>query len=382
MIYLDHNATTPIDPRVAEKLAELYGRPWANASSQHRAGMRSRAALDEAGDQVLRLLGGRMRGMESDRLVWTSGGTEANNLALLGLAGQPPGRVILSAIEHPSVLAAAEQLAGRGFTVRSLRCGRDGVVDLGHLDELLGESGPPVRVVSLMLGNNETGALQPVAEVAERGHAAGAWVHTDAVQVVGKAPLDFAALGVDALSLTAHKFHGPRGVGALMLRRRATLTPTLPGGFQQEGLRGGTEPIELALGLAFALDLAIAELPSRSTRMAELRDRLEQRLTAEIPAAEVHARNAPRLPHTTNVAFPPADRQRLLLSLDATGVACSTGSACQSGSSEPSHVLTAMGVSREQLGSSLRLSLGAGTTADEIDAAADAITAAYRRLTP
>lgn len=373
-IYLDHNATTPLLPEVAATMAACQAAAHGNPASQHRAGRRARQLLDEARDRIGRLLGARMDGHEQGRVVLTSGGTEANNLAMFGLAAAGPDReIIVSLIEHPSVLGPAEQLERLGWRVHRLGVSRDGVVDLGELAELLSER---TRLVSIMLGNNETGALQPVAEAATLCQAAGVPLHTDAVQVAGKLPIDFQALGVAAMSVSAHKLHGPVGSGALIVRHDAVLAPQLFGGFQQESLRPGTENLVAAVGFSAALAAWQRETDARRQRLASLRDRLERRLAAGFPGLVVNAAGAPRLPHTSNLAFPGLDRQALLMALDLAGVACSTGSACASGSSEPSHVLQAMGVPAEILGSSLRFSLGATTTEAEIDAAAERILAA------
>jgi cysteine desulfurase len=333
-------------------------------------------------------------GIRADALLFTSGATEANNLALLGLAGSPPARVIISSIEHPSVAGPAEELERRGFTLERLRVSRDGVVDVEHLRELLAEqpAAPmfPVetRLVSVMLGNNETGVLQPVQQLAALCRAANVPLHTDATQVVGKLPVDFRALGASALAFSGHKFHGPPGIGGLLLhadllhgdklhgglRSGPPLQPLHFGGFQQAGLRPGTEAVAPAAALHAALEIFHAEAAERGQRMAALRDRFEALLRAELPNIEIHGARVPRLPHTSGIAFPGLDRQALQMALDLAGVACSTGSACASGSSEPSPVLLAMGCERAQIEGSLRFSLGAFTTADEVNQAARRIS--------
>lgn len=365
-IYLDNNSTTRIDPRVADAIHECLRAGYGNPASQHRLGRQSRRVLEQARDTVGRILGCHLSDIHADRVVFTSGGTEANNLALLGLAGHPPGRVIVSAIEHPSVSGPAEQLARLGFDVRRVRVSRDGVVQIDHLRELLNQD---TRLVSVMLANNETGVLQPVAEMAEICGQAGVSMHTDAVQVVGKLPVHFRRLGVTALSLAGHKFHGPRGIGALVVRSDVKLSPQLFGGFQQEGLRPGTESVALAVGLSRALELWEQESESRQQRMAALRDRLEHGIRAEVPDVVINGSSAVRLPHTINLSFPGVDRQALLMALDLAGIACSAGSACASGSSEPSPVLLAMGLPPEITVGAIRISLGADSTAEEIQQA-------------
>lgn len=363
-INLDHNATTPIDPRVREALDAAAQAQYANPASQHAAGRRARHVLEEARERIADLLGARQPGV---RVLLTSGGTEANNLALFGLAGNAPGRIVMSAIEHPSVLETAIQLERRSWQVERVGVSADGVVDL---DQLRAALTTPARLVGLMWGNNETGVLQPIAEAIQLCRAAGVLFHTDAVQVVGKLPVDFDGLGASALSLAAHKFHGPRGIGALVVNAGAPLESVLWGGFQQHGLRPGTESVELAVAMCRALELWAAEADARRDRMATLRARFESLLCAERPTLVVNGGRAERLPHTSNLSFVGLDRQELFVALDLAGVQCSTGSACASGSSEPSPVLQAMGLAEPIVGSALRFSLGAGTTAADIDEAA------------
>jgi cysteine desulfurase len=328
--------------------------------------------LEQARDEIGRILGARLSGPQPDRILLTSGGTEANNLALLGLAGghyssQAPGEIIVSAIEHPSVSAPAALLERRGWTVRRLGVTGAGVVDAQALDDALDSR---TRLVSVMLANNETGVLQPVAEFARRSAALGVPVHTDAAQMVGKLPVDFGALDVAMMSVAAHKFHGPIGIGALVVRGDIEIEPLLFGGFQQDGLRPGTESVALAVGMHAALAAWERDAASRAARMAALRDRLEVGIARSFAGTTiVNGAAASRLPHTSNLALVGLDRQALLMALDQAGVACSTGSACASGSSEPSAVLKAMGCSDEVLAGSLRFSLGATTTAEEIDEA-------------
>lgn len=382
LIYLDHNATTPLLPEVAAAMTACQAAAHGNPASQHRAGRRARQIQDEARETIGRLLGARLDGREPDRVIFTSGGTEANNLALFGLssAASPasaPLEIIVSAIEHPSVLGPAEHLERQGWRVHRLGVSRDGVIDLAELGDQIN---PRTRLVSIMLGNNETGAIQPVAEVAEICRAAGVPLHTDAVQVAGKLPVDFQRLGVAAMTVSAHKLHGPVGVGALIVRHGVSLAPQLFGGFQQESLRPGTENLVGVVGFCRALKMWHREADSRRARLEGLRDRLEKLLTAGFPGLVINAQRAVRLPHTANLAFPGLDRQALLMALDLAGVACSTGSACASGSSEPSHVLRAMGVPADVLAGSLRFSLAATTGEGEIDEAAQRILAVCARL--
>ncbi len=383
VVYLDHNATTPLLPEVARAMAECQAECFANPASQHQLGRRSRQALEQAREATGEILGARMSGRQPDRVIFTSGGTEANNLALLGLAGADnvhaaPGEAIISAIEHPSVSAAAEVLERRGWMVRRLGVTPNGVVDLAGLDVLLSEK---TRFVSVMLANNETGVLQPVAEIAARCATLGVPLHIDAAQAIGKVPVDFRALGVAAMTVAAHKFHGPLGVGALVVRDEVQLAPHLHGGSQQGGIRPGTEATALAVGLRAALAAWLRETRPRSERMRTLRDRLEAALVANFTGeVAIHGQQAPRLPNTSNIALLGLDRQALLMALDLAGVACSTGSACASGSSEPSRVLSAMGRSGAALSGALRFSLGATTTSDEVDTAIERIVGVGNRL--
>jgi len=377
MINLDHNATTAIHPEVVQAMADCYLAGYGNAASSHQHGRRARQVLEDAREGIGRLVGADMLGLQADRVILTSGGTEANNLALCGLVGTQPGRVIISAVEHPSVVGPAEQLAQRGFDVCRVRVDSSGVIDQAHFDSLLT---PATRLVSVMLANNETGVLQPIEALAGRCRAAGVPFHTDAVQGVGKIRVHFRQLQVTALTLTGHKFHGPRGIGALVIRRSAQLAPILFGGFQQSGLRPGTEPVELAVGLHHALQVWQRDAETRTARMAALRDRFEQLLRDAGVGVVVNSVGAPRLPHTSNVAFPGLNCQAVHMALDMMGVSCSIGSACASGSTEPSAVLQAMQLPADIVDSSLRFSLGAFTTRQDIDTAAARIIQAVRRL--
>ena len=377
MIYLDNNATTCIDPVVAEAITRCWRDLAGNPSSQHQFGRRARRCLEESREKIARLLGANTSGMRADRLVFTSGGTESNNLALRGLAGKPTGKVITSAIEHPSVAATAEQLARTGFERIELPTGKDGTVQVAALADLLDNT---TRLVSVMLANHETGVIQPIRSVAGTCLAAGVPLHTDAVQAVAKIPVDFHGLGVAAMSVSAHKFHGPVGIGALLVRHDIPLEPILYGGFQQQGLRAGTESVALAVGMSQAIELWHQEGQHRQNHMHDLRVRLETKLQQEVPQLQILGAAAERVPHTICAAFPGIDRQAFVMALDLAGVACSTGSACASGSSEPSPVLQAMGVSMVLIECSVRFSLSVQTTASDIDQSADCITRIYQDL--
>lgn len=376
-IYLDYNATTPLLPEVVDAMASWANSGPANPASQHRFGRRARQRIEDCREKIGRILGADVDSRHADRVLFTSGGTEANNLALTGLGDRRAGCVVLSAIEHPSVAEVADHLATTGQTIERLAVNRDGVVQLDRLDDLLARG---VRIVSLMLGNNETGVLQPVAEAAARCAAAGVPLHSDAVQAVGKIPVHFRQLGVAAMSVSAHKFHGPAGIGALVVADGADLLPSFYGGHQQQGLRPGTEPVMLVVGMCAALEAWQRDSDERAGQLRTLRDQFERSLLAVCPAAVVHAANAPRLPHTSCVAFPGVDRQAMVIALDLAGVACSTGSACSSGSSEPSPVLRAMGLPEDQIAGSLRFSFGLGTTSSEVATAVGRISQVYKDL--
>jgi cysteine desulfurase len=383
-IYLDHNSTTPLLPQVAEALAAYDANHFGNPSSQHQIGRRARQTLENARHEVGRILGASMSGREPDRVIFTSCGTEANNLVLLGLAriydqDAPPGEAIVSSIEHHSIVGAVEVLERRGWRIHRLGVTPDGVVDISRLDEWLTEK---TRFVSVMLANNETGVVQPVAEIATRCESLGVPMHTDAAQMIGKLPVDFRALGVSAMTVAPHKFHGPIGTGALVVRHDLPVEPLLRGGFQQEAMRPGTEAVGLAVGMHAALAAWQSEGPQRTERLQTLRDRLLEGLAAGFDGElVVNGQRAARLPNTANVAFVGLERQALLMALDLAGVACSTGSACASGSSEPSPVLSAMGCSKPVLTGSLRFSLGATTTSDDIEQAIARITGVCSRMT-
>jgi cysteine desulfurase len=371
LIYLDHNATTPIDPRVVEAMAAAWKDIGANPASQHAAGRKARRVLEECREGILMLLGGKTGGMEADRLIFTSGGTEANNLVLFGVGGDGKG-VATSQIEHPSISSAADELARRGTQVVKLPVTRDGTIDIDAFQSQIPNPKSQIvpRLVSLMLANNETGVIQPVKELATICQTNNIPMHTDAVQAVGKIPVSFRDLGVSAMTVAPHKFHGPLGIGALIVRHDLQLQPLLFGGFQQAALRPGTECVALAVGFFSALKLFHDEAAEREQRITALRDQLEQLLLHGAPGAVVIGANVPRLPTTTNIAFPGINRQALVMALDLAGIACSTGSACASGSSEPSPVLLAMGLEKSLMEGSIRLSLGAFTTAGDVEEAA------------
>lgn len=378
-IYLDHNATTPVRPEVVEAISRCYRDVCGNPASQHRTGQHARKILEDAREGIAEILGANLNGRQPDRVVFTGGATEANNLAVLGMAqaaGKGPGQLIVSSVEHASVLEPAEHLLEQGWQLDTLPVTPDGVVRVDYLDRLVT---PQTSLISVILGNHETGVLQPVEQLARLATEHRIAVHTDAVQVAGKLPIDFRKLGVAAMSVSSHKIGGPPGIGVLVVRHGTWIQPLAFGGHHQWGIRPGTEPVALAVGMCEALRQCVTQGPEYGRRLAELRDRFEQGLKASLPGLIVHGSGAERLPQTSNIAFPGVDSQRMLVALDMAGVACSVGSACASGSAELSPTLRAMGVLPELVGCSLRFSVGWPNTEEEVDEAARRIAEVYRR---
>ena len=370
LIYFDHNASTPVRPEAAEAIRDALAELHANPSSMHREGQRARAAIERARDQVAGLVGAR-----PDEIVFTSGGTEGDHMGLIGaaLALDPRGRrVAISAVEHHAVHGAADLLSRLGFEVEHVLVDPDGAVAPASLDALPEDT----TVLSVMLANNETGVIQPVAELARRARAKGIRVHCDAVQAAGKIPIDFEGLGVDYLVISAHKLGGPKGVGALVVRRGAPFEPLFRGSAHERGRRGGTENLPGIVGLGVAARLAADEQQALATRLNELRDELERRLLAIVPDAVINGWQGERAPHISNVSIPGTDSEALLMHLDLAGIACSSGSACSTGTVEPSHVLTAMGVPRELGVAALRFSFGKDSTVEDVEA----VTAVLPRI--
>jgi len=365
-VYLDHNATTPVDPRVVQAMLPYLSGPYGNPSSLHRFGRASRDGVERARAQVAALVGA-----QPQELIWTSGGTEANNLALKGLcAGQPPGRVLYGATEHPAVMEAAESLKAEGWTVQAIAVQADGLIDWPRFAAQC-DAGP-VRVASLMRANNETGVLQDTARAAPLVHAAGGWLHVDATQAAGKLPLSMATSGADLLTLSSHKLYGPKGIGALVVKAEVDLKPLLHGGAQERGLRGGTENLPAIVGFGAAAELAMLELEARTSQVLALRQQLEDGLRA-IPSVRLFGAESQRLANTTQFALAGWDGEALLMHLDRKGFAVSSGSACASGSGEPSHVLLAMGVEAAEAKGAVRVSLGKGNTAEDVTGFLDAL---------
>jgi cysteine desulfurase len=375
-IYLDHNATTPPAPEVVDAVSASLREDFGNPSSIHGAGQQAKAKLDEARTEVARVIGA-----EPGDVVFTSGGTEADNLAIRGVmeaaASTPRTRLIVSAIEHEAVLNTAKALGRRGCPVTVLPVDANGMV---APDVLARELGSDVALVSVMLANNETGVMQPVAELARLAHAQGALFHTDAVQAAAKIPIDVGALGVDLLSIAAHKFRGPKGVGALWIRRGTKLASPVTGGRQERSRRAGTENVPAIVGFGVAARLGLANLAPDAQRLAALCQQLESGILGSVPGTAVNGSGAPRVPNTTNISFERVEAESLLIALDLEGVAVSTGSACSSGTLEPSHVLRAMGLPHGRVQSSIRFSLGATTTEAEIAHVVGVLPALVERL--
>jgi cysteine desulfurase len=361
MVYLDHNATTPLHPRAREAMLPwLGGGSHGNPSSVHRFGQAAREAVEEAREQVAALLNARPL-----EVIFTASGTEANNAVLFHVARKAGrrGHLVISAIEHPSIREAAARLAEEGMEVTRVSPRGDGVVPA---DEIVRALRPDTRLAALMLANNELGTLQPVTAVADACHERGIPVLCDAVQAVGKIPVDAPALGADYLVLGAHKFYGPLGAAALWTRRE--ISPYLVGGSQERRRRAGTENVPAIVGLGAAAAAAREEMPHRTAHLAALRDRFEAALPGLIPGAIVHCQGSLRLPNTSHVAFEGLEGESLLIRLDLAGFAVSTGSACSSGSVEPSKTLLAAGISREEALSSLRVSFGIANTLEDVEA--------------
>jgi cysteine desulfurase len=362
-VYFDHNATTPVASPVIDRMTQILRDEFGNASSIHRFGQRAKAILDDARTAVADLIKA-----DPSEVVFTSGGTEADNFAIRGVAEalEPTGRrhLIASSIEHEAVLNTFKALARRGWTTTLLPVDDSGIVAPAALEAALTDK---TALVSVMHANNEIGTIQPIADLAAIAHARGALFHTDAVQSVAKIPIEARGLGVDLLSLSAHKFYGPKGAGALWIKRGTRLTATMTGGKHERNRRAGTENVPAIAGLGVAATLASTKLMPEGQRVGALRDRLEREILARVPRTAVNGAVDRRVPNTTNISFEGVEAESLLIALDLEGIAVSTGSACSSGTLEPSHVLRAMGLASHRTQNSIRLSLGADNTDAEID---------------
>jgi cysteine desulfurase len=375
-VYFDHNATTPVDVSASDTMMRVLRDDYGNASSVHRLGQQAKSIMDEARSAVSTLIGA-----EPAELVFTSGGTEADNFALRGAAEalEPTGRkhLIATSIEHEAVLVTLKALARRGWRTTLLPVGESGIVSPDALKEALTDD---TALVSVMHANNELGTIQPVAELAAITRTKGALFHTDAVQSVAKVPVNVRELGVDLLSLSAHKFNGPKGAGALWIKRGTRIAPILTGGKHERTRRAGTENVPAIAGMGVAAERGRSKLEPDAARLAALRDRLEREILSRIPGTMVNGAREPRVPNTTNISFERVEAESLLIALDLEGIAVSTGAACSSGTLEPSHVLRAMGLPTHRAQNSIRFSLGAGNTDAEIDFLLEKLPKAVEKL--
>jgi cysteine desulfurase len=375
-VYLDHNATTAAEPAVVEAMLPYFSGEFGNASSIHGFGQKARAAVETAREQVAALIGARAR-----EIVFTSGGTEADNHAVFGVAefAEVPAHVITTAIEHEAVLNTCQALEKRGVSVTYLGVDQDGLIDLGALREDLKLHRETV-LLTVMQANNELGTVQPLEEIGRIAADVDVYFHSDAVQAAGKIPIDVNTSNLDLLSLSGHKLYGPKGIGALYIRGGTRLRQLLYGGHHQRGARPGTENVAGIVGLGKAAEIAQVALAADKVRIGKLRDEFERGLIERVPDARVNGAGAARTPNTTNITFAGIDGEALVIALDLKGLACSTGAACSSGAVEPSHVLTAIGLSAEDARSSLRFSLGRHTTSEEVAFALGVIPAAVAQL--
>jgi len=394
-IYLDHNATTPVEPAVLEAMLPYFSGDFGNASSIHTFGQRARAAVETARDQVAALLNARPQ-----EIIFTSGGTESDNHAIFGVVyplvswpSKPSPNplddldkriniahlmhVVTTAIEHEAVLNTCQALEKRGVAVTYLPVSREGLIDLEDLRKAIR---PETVLVTVMHANNELGTVQPLAEIGRIAAEHDIYLHTDAVQSVGKIPVDVKACQIDLLSLSGHKLYAPKGIGAIYIKSGTRLHQLVYGGHHQRGFRPGTENVAGIVGLGKAAELAGISLAEDSARISALRDKLEEGLLARVPDSRPNAAGAARTPNTANITFPGIEGEALIIALDLRGLACSTGAACSSGAVEPSHVLTAIGLSAAEARASIRFSLGRHTTSAEIDAALEIVPAAVAQL--
>jgi cysteine desulfurase len=383
-VYLDFNATTPVEPEVLDAMLPYFSAEFGNAASIHTPGQRARAAVETARDRVAALIGARPQ-----EIVFTSGGTESDNQAIFGVVGQAflpvsssrdansSRHIITTAIEHEAVLNACQALEKQDVRVTYLPTNREGQIDLEDLRRAIR---PETILITVMHANNELGTVQSLEEIGRIAKEADVYFHTDAVQSAGKIPIDVTALQVDLLSISGHKLYAPKGIGALYVRGGTRLRQLLYGGHHQRGFRPGTENVAGIVGLGKAAEIARKFLAEDAQRISALRDRLQQGLLQRVPQSRANGSGAQRTPNTTNLVFPGVEGEALLIALDLKGLSCSTGAACSSGAVEPSHVLTAIGLPPEEARASLRFSLGRHTTPDDIDFALKVVPAAVTQL--
>jgi cysteine desulfurase len=380
-IYLDHTATTPLDDRVFEAMRPYFSGTFGNPSSIHSFGRDAKMALEKSREIIAEAIGA-----QSGELFFTSGGTESDNFAIRGLAlaGRKRGKMhaVTSTAEHHAVLEPCEALHEEGFDVTILPVSRDGAIGAGQVRDALTHAS---CLVSVMHANNEVGTINPLKEIASSAHDFGVPVHTDAVQTLGKIPISVDELGVDAMTLSAHKLYGPKGIGALYIRRGTEIEPMLHGGGQERGKRPGTENVPLAIGFAKAIELALAEMNVEMKRLSSLRDTLEARITSEFPSAIINGHPTERLPHILNISFDSnkikLEGEMLVMNMDLNGIAVSSGSACTSGSVQPSHVLLAMGRDMNTAKATLRFAFGKSNREEDVEFVAEALREVIRRMT-
>lgn len=359
-VYLDNNATTPIDERVLGTMLPYLREQFGNPSSSYQLGRQTRAAIELAREQVAALVNAH-----PSQVVFTSGGTESNNMAIKGTASAiTPGLIAISDVEHDSVSEAVQAMKVAGWSVSTIAVDESGNIIDSSLSTVVGKS---PKLISVMLANNETGVMNDITSVAEMAHKCGAIVHTDAVQAIGKVPVDFVASGAHMMSMSAHKLYGPKGVGALVVDKSVDVKPFMQGGSQEKGRRAGTENVAAIVGFGTAAELALAELDQRFNHMQGLQKYLEERLVTELSHIRIFGQQSTRLPNTTFLAVPGVDGETLLMALDQEGFAVSSGSACGTGEVEPSHVLLAMGIENDLARSAVRVSIGKDSTHDETD---------------
>jgi cysteine desulfurase len=374
-VYFDNNATTPLAPEVFEAMRPFLTEDFGNASSIHWYGQRAKAAIESGREQVAKLINAR-----PSEIIFTSGGTESDNAALLGIVTASRSQtkhVITTSIEHQAVLSTARAIERMGASVTYVRVGASGIVDPADIDRAIR---PDTVLISVMHANNELGTIQPIEEIGRIAREKDVYFHTDAVQSTGKIPVDVEKYGIDLLAISAHKLYGPKGVGALYLRKGTIIKPLIHGGHDERDRRPGTENVAGIVGLGQAAQMARAHMAEEAVRLAALRDRLEAGILAAVPLATVNGDRAYRMPTTTNIRFDYTEGEGFVIGLDLRGIACSTGAACSSGSVEPSHVLTAIGLKHEQARSSIRFSLGRFNADADVDAALEILPAVVERL--
>ncbi|MFK7819742.1 MAG: cysteine desulfurase family protein [Planctomycetaceae bacterium] len=371
-VYLDNNATTRPHPEVIDAMSKHFAESYANPGSRHAPGRHARQALEDARETIARVLDA-----DPKEVILTSGGTESTNTALFGFADQEPGTILLTAGEHPATVETCRQLEPKGWTIQNLEVDSEGLLRPDQYDDI---DWPSVRLASIILAHNETGVIQDIQPLASRCEQHSIPFHLDAVQAVGKIPISFRQSNVTSLALGAHKFHGPRGIGALILKEGTRLPPFQFGGHQESGLRPGTEAVALAVGMAKALEIFDRECAQRMEQTQTLRERLQSGLVERCSPTVVNGSQEHRLPNTLNIAFPGLHGEAMLVALDLEGVACSLGSTCASGSADPAPALVAMGCEEEVYSSSVRFSVSSENTVEEIDAAVEKISTVINRM--